>query len=105
MADNEPRSLADLLKPGNSGLGRLARQASEQSALAEVLRAGLPAELAAALLSASLRPDGTLVVTASSPAWAARLRFESAALLESCRQRAPAAARLKVRVNQLPPQE
>ena len=49
--------------------------------LAATLRAGLPPEMSAELRSASLHDDGTLVVMAASPAWAARLRFEGATLL------------------------
>jgi hypothetical protein len=59
----------------------------------------LTRELADALLGASLRDDGTLVITAASPAWASRLRFEGSGLLAACRQRYPVAKRVKVRVS------
>ena len=66
--------------------------------LADDLRKILPPDLQAALTGCNLRGDGTLVVTTDSPAWAARLRFESEALLRACRGRFPEAARVRVRV-------
>ena len=66
-------------------------------ALTDALRAALPEELAAELLSVSIR-DQELVLLCSSPAWASRLRFESDALLAAARQRGQVAARCRVRV-------
>jgi len=94
---NGPRALGELLT-ADSQLGALARAASERLDLADCARRQLPGELAAAIVSCNLRPDGTLVVTAGSPEWASRLRFEADAILAGCRGNWPAAARVRVRV-------
>lgn len=95
----QPRSLGDLLSggPQGAGLRRLAEAASERLALLDYLRAGLAADLQAALAGCNVQPDGTLVLTAVSPAWTARLRFEGPALLARCRERHPDVARVRVR--------
>ena len=98
MAGKEPRLLAELMRTGQGALGRLADRAQARCDLTELLRQALTPDTAPALLGANLREDGTLVVTASSPAWASRLRFESAQLLEQAQQRLPEARRVRVRV-------
>ncbi|MEO8225138.1 MAG: DciA family protein [Gammaproteobacteria bacterium] len=92
-----PRGLGDLIA-ANTPLGNLARAASARLDLAACVRKQLPADLATAVSACNLRPDGTLVVTAASPDWAARLRFEADGILAGCRQHWPAAARVRVRV-------
>jgi hypothetical protein len=98
MAGKEPRLLAELMRAGPGALGRLADSAQQRCDLAGLLRAALPADSAAALLGVNLREDGTLVLTASSPAWASRLRFESGQLLARAQERLPEARRVRVRV-------
>lgn len=92
-----PRALGDLIR-ADSRLGALARAASSRLDLADCARQQLPEQLADAIVSCNLRPDGTLVVTAASPEWAARLRFEADAILSGCRGNWPAAARVQFRV-------
>ena len=82
----------------NSPLGALARAASSRLDLADCVRRQLPPALALAIATCNLRPDGTLVVTAVSPEWAARLRFEADGILAGCRKDWPAAARVRFRV-------
>jgi hypothetical protein len=62
------------------------------------MRSQLPAELADGLVHCNCREDGTLVITAASPAWASRLRFETPQLLAICRDAGVQAERIKVRV-------
>lgn len=85
------------MAPG-SPLGNLARAASSQLELANCVRQQLPVELASAVAACNLRPDGTLVVTAASPEWASRLRFEADGILSACRPNWPEAARVRFRV-------
>ena len=94
---NGPRGLGELIA-ANSPLGALARAASSRLELADCVRKQLPPALAAAIATCNLRPDGTLVVTAVSPEWAARLRFEADGILAGCRKDWPAAARVRFRV-------
>ncbi len=98
MSEKSLKSLSDLLHRPTGPLADLARRAAGAEELAAALRASLGPELAAELRAAHLRPDGTLVILAASPAWAARLRFEAQALLARCRERHPQAARVRVRV-------
>jgi hypothetical protein len=93
----QPVSLGDLFRAPQSPLGGLAAAATERLALLELLRQRLPADLQACLVACNVRDDGTLVVTAASPAWAARLRFESATLLTGGRDRFPGLTRVRVR--------
>ena len=79
--------LQKLLKSGSSGdLERVIQRARDLDDLARALRAALPADLAANLLSANVREDGELVIVTSSSGWAARLRFETDALLSAARE-------------------
>jgi hypothetical protein len=66
--------------------------------LAAAVREALPAELSAAVRSASIAEDGTLVVTTSSSLWANRLRFEADKMLAACRRLHPDAGRARIRV-------
>ena len=93
---NGPRGLGELIA-ANSPLGALARAASSRLELADCVRRQLPPAIAAAITTCNLRADGTLVVTVLSPEWAARLRFETSAILEGCRKDWPAASRVQCR--------
>ena len=94
---NGPRGLGELIAL-STPLGALAKAASSRLDLADCVRQQLAGELAAAVTTCNLRPDGTLVVTAVSPEWAARLRFEAGGILAGCRPHWPAAARVRFRV-------
>ncbi len=96
-AKNGPRGLGELIA-ANSPLGALARAASSRMDLAACVRQQLSPTLAAAVSNCNLRPDGTLVVSATSSEWAARLRFEADGILTGCRKGWPAAARVVFRV-------
>jgi hypothetical protein len=99
MSNKSPKSLSELIFQPGGPLHELARRADAATDLASALRSVLAPALAAELRSASLQEDGTLVVTAGSSAWAARLRYEAGCLLARCRETNPAAQRLEVRVS------
>ena len=99
MSNKSPKSLSELIFQPGTPLNDLARRADAAAELANALRSALAPALAAELRSATLRSDGTLVVTAASSAWAARLRYEGEGLLERCRATHPEAQRLEVRVS------
>ncbi|MDA1064029.1 MAG: DciA family protein [Proteobacteria bacterium] len=69
----------------NGGLGDIIRHAREMGDLVQALQKALPEDQALAISAANIRDDGTLVVLASSSAWAARLRFESERLMAAAR--------------------
>jgi len=98
MSKDEPKSLSELLGSANSKIGRLAAQARASVDLTDHVRNGLAPDLAAEIVHCSVGDDGLLIVRATGPEWAARLRFESDHLLTLARQQHPAATRVKVRV-------
>ncbi|MBT8098290.1 MAG: DUF721 domain-containing protein [Gammaproteobacteria bacterium] len=53
--------------------------------LLQILQKALPPDQAGAIAAANIREGGELVVLASSPAWAARLRFETEPLIDAAR--------------------
>jgi hypothetical protein len=76
---NQPKALKGLL--GESPrLVRLVKDAERLGALTAFVRKALPPEIQPHLTAASVRDD-TLVLTADSPAWAARLRFHGGEIL------------------------
>ncbi|MDA0705504.1 MAG: DciA family protein [Proteobacteria bacterium] len=74
-----------LMLSNNGGLGDIIRHAREMGDLVQALQKALPEDQALAISAANIRDDGTLVVLASSSAWAARLRFESERLMAAAR--------------------
>ena len=93
----QPRSLGALFTEVKA-LGALAEAAERHLDLATQVRIALGEPLGSGVSACNLRPDGTLIVTATSPERAARLRFEAEAILSACRKQFPAASRVKVRV-------
>lgn len=71
-----PRSLAELLASG--ALGALAEEAERRRALTARIRASLSEAEAAHLVAAGIDPDGGLVLTMDSGAWATRVRYRFA---------------------------
>ena len=93
------KSLENLLNPNdNGGLGDIVRHAREMGELVGALQRALPEEFAQHVLAANVRDDGELVVLTSSPAWAAKLRFEADALMCAARQSSAPVTACKVRV-------
>ena len=81
------KRLENLLNINENGdLGDLVRRARNMGALLQVLQKALPEEYAASIAAANIRDDGRLVVLATSSAWAARLRFETDALIAAARE-------------------
>ena len=94
------KRLENLLNPNDDGgLGEIIRHAQDMGELLQCLQQQLPEESAANILSANVRDDGELVVLASSPAWAARIRFEADSLMAAARQSGAEVSSCKVRVS------
>lgn len=77
MAD-EPRHLSELMSDGP--LARLLREAERRRKETAEVRALLPAEEAAHVVSAATNETGELVLVMDSPSWAARVRYCLASL-------------------------
>lgn len=95
------KSLENLLDQDEKGdLGDLVRRAREMDGLVQKLQHCVSPDEGASIRAANLRDDGTLVVLVSSPAWAARLRFETDKLLTAAQDAGSPATACKVRVSQ-----
>lgn len=91
--------LENLLKTDSGQpLELIVRHAKKMDDLTTRLRSVLGPEASPNLLAANLREDGELVLICRSPSWAARLRFESEALLAAAADGGVHAERLRVRV-------
>ena len=78
MKNKDPQSLQNILagEPG-SLFGRLAQQQADNNTLLGRIKALLASHFGQHLLAATYRQE-VLVLVASSPAWANRIRFENA---------------------------
>jgi hypothetical protein len=93
------KRLENLLRPSNNGgLGDIIRHAREMGDLVQALQKALPEDESPAISAANIRDDGTLVVLASSSAWASRLRFESERLMTAARSSGKTVLSCTVRV-------
>jgi hypothetical protein len=83
----------------DGGLSDIIRHAQDMGELVQRLQQQLPEESAANIIAANVRDDGELVVLASSPAWAAKLRFEADVLMAAARQSGAEVSSCRVRVS------
>jgi hypothetical protein len=91
--------LENLLNDGApDALDGIVRRARELGELTVTLRAALDSEAALHLLAANLRDDGELVLICSTPAWAARIRFDGDTLLRAAAEAGARAERCTVKV-------
>ena len=96
MAQND---LKKLLNPNSDGeLAGMIRRAREMGELTHILCESLPREYAGAIAAANVRDDGSLVVIATSPAWASRLRYETDTLLSAARDAGRDVDQCRIRV-------
>ena len=80
------KRLENLLNPNNDGgLGDIIRHARDMGELVHKLQQALPDDMTTSIQSANIRGNGELVVLASTPAWAAKLRFEANRLMATAR--------------------
>ena len=76
-----------LLNPNDDGgLGDIIRHARDMGELVHKLQQALPDDMTTSIQSANIRDNGELVVLASTPAWAAKLRFEANRLMATARK-------------------
>ena len=95
------KSLENLLNPNDDGgLGDIVKRARDMGQLVTSLQGALPGEMSGSIRAANIRDDGELVIFASSPAWAAKLRFEADTLIAAACQGGANVTSCKVRVSQ-----
>ena len=94
------KSLENLLNLNDDGgLGDIVRHARDMGELVALLQSCLSEDEARSVVAANIRDNGELVVLASSPAWAAKLRFEAESLMTAARQTGTEVTSCTVRVN------
>ena len=98
MLKKQAKSLAELIGSDGSGFAQLADAARLRADLGDYLRNNLDPELSGGVVHCNIRDDDTLTVTAASPEWAARLRFEGQKIIGLCRKRGMTVRNIKVRV-------
>jgi len=78
------KQLGNLLNPkGNGELGDIVKRAREMGELTENLSKCLPENLRGSVVAANISGGSELVLICQSSAWAARLRYEEAALIKA----------------------
>lgn len=93
------KKLKNLLNPsGNGDLADMVERAQAMGELTKRLQSVLSAELASSLVAANINADGRLILIAKSPAWAARLRFETDRLIATAQQTDDSVSGCSVRV-------
>jgi hypothetical protein len=93
------KQLGHLLNPnGNGELGDLVKRARDMGALTEILSGSLPADLTGSVVAANIRDESELALICHSSAWAARLRFEEAALMKLAQQHGVNVDKVSVKV-------
>jgi hypothetical protein len=81
------KRLENLLNPNGDGeLGDIIRHARGMGELLQVLQQSIPAIAPGSIRATNIRDNGELVILASSPAWAAKLRFEIEAIMAATRK-------------------
>ena len=73
---HNPKSIKDLLRTNAGRLNSLKVRADARAALVDLVRAALPAPLAAAVVSAGLEGQ-RLTLGVTGAAWAARIRYQA----------------------------
>ena len=94
------KRLENILKPNNDGdLGEIIGHAQHMGELVHSLQQTLPLDMADSIRAANIRDNGELVILASSPAWAAKLRFEADKLVAAARASGAQVDSCRVRVS------
>jgi len=94
------KSLENLLNLNGGGeLGDIIRHARDMGELVSLLQASVSEQEARSIVAANIRGNCELVILVSSPAWAAKLRFEAESLMTAARQTGAEVTSCTVRVN------
>ena len=99
MSNKHAKSLAQLIGSSDTAFAGLADAARLRADLGDYLRKNLDPSLAGGLSHCNIRDDDTLIIIATSPEWASRLRFESQQFINLCRKRGILVRAVKVRVS------
>lgn len=99
MLKKQAKSLADLIASADTKFGGLADAAQQRAELSDYLRKNIDQSIAGGISHCNIRDDDILVIIATSPEWASRLRFETQQFIGLCRKRGTLIRTVKVRVS------
>jgi hypothetical protein len=99
MSKRKPKSLSELIAGQDSPLGNLASKALLRDSLGDYLGTHLPPGLVDGFLHCNLQEETTLIVIATSPEWASRLRFENNHFIRLCAAQGTKINSVKVKVS------
>ena len=99
MLKKHAKSLAELIVSTDTGFGNLANAAQRRADLSDYLRNNIDPALSGGFSNCNISDDGTLVIIATSPEWASRIRFETQPFIDLCRQQGTLVRTVKVRVS------
>ena len=98
MSNRSSKSLSEIIAAKDGSISSLAREARLREDLSTHLRTHLPEPLADGFLHCNLRQGGLLVVLATSPEWASRLRFEADRIRQLCADHGTEVTSIRIRV-------
>ena len=85
MQDNKLKHISEIINSGYSGLGGLSETAQEKSLLSKYLKENLK-DFGRYIVAAYINKSNILVIKASSPEFAARLRYEEREIRDLCKK-------------------
>ena len=96
------KKLSNLINSSaNEGLSEIVERAQNMGELTQTLSKALPDELRGSLVAANLREDNELVLICTSSAWASRLRFEEASVMDAAKRHGINVDKVSVRVGRV----
>ena len=98
MLNKHAKSLAELIGSSDTGFANLADAAQLRANLSDYLRNNIDKSLTGGFVHCNIRDGNTLIIIASSPEWASRLRFEAQQFIDLCRKQEVLVETVKVRV-------
>lgn len=99
MLNKQAKSLAELIGSSDTGFANLAGAARLRANLSDYLRNNIDKSLTGGFVHCNIRDGNTLIIIASSPEWASRLRFEAQQFIDLCRKQEVLVETVKVRVS------
>ena len=95
MQDNKLKHISEIINSGYSDLEGLSETANEKSSLSKYLKNNLK-NFGRHIVSAYINNSNILVIKASSPEFAARLKYEEKDIKELCKKLGSMPAKIKI---------
>jgi len=95
VQDNKLKHISEIINSGYSGLGGLSETAQEKSLLSRYLKENLK-DFGRYIVAAYINKSNILVIKASSPEFAARLKYEEQEIKELCKKLGNVPTKIKI---------